>query len=118
MPFWIVSPSSTWTDSRRLAVGRNSRPQALTILLDRRLLDGVQLHPNQPLPRLPATLSLSLFGWLAREMQPGSHALRARFRRRSGRLLSGARRGGCAVSGMEALSGSEARVLAWRYLGS
>src|SRR5947207_4595188 len=27
------------------------------------------------------------------------------------------RRGGCAVSGMEALSRSEARVLAWEYLG-
>src|SRR5213080_2208302 len=37
---------------------------------------------------------------------------------RSGRLLPPPRCRGCPVSGMEALSRSEARVLAWRYLGS
>src|SRR5947207_11217606 len=62
--------------------------------------------------------SSSLFGWLARERYSGRHALRPRLRTRSGRLLPAPRCRGCPVSGMEALSRSEARVLAWRYLES
>src|SRR6266513_5101726 len=114
----MAFPSSISTDSLPLVAGRNSPPQPRTILPDLRWLDDLQLHPNQPIPHLPATLSSSLFGWLARERYSGRHALRPRLRTRSGRLLPAPRCRGCPVSGMEALSRSEARVLAWRYLGS
>src|SRR5438105_1749095 len=114
----MASPSSTLMDSRRLAVGKNSRPQPLTILPDLRWLDDLQLYPDQPILDLPTPLPPSLSRWLAGERHAGSHVFWARLRTRSGRLLSAPRRGGCPVSGMEALSGSEASVLAWRYLGS
>src|SRR5438876_11612636 len=114
----MASPYSTWTELRRLAVGRNSRLQPLTILPDRRSLHDLQLYPNQSVPDLPAALPSSLSRWLERERHPGSHALRACLRTGSGRLLSPPRRGCGAVSGVEVLSRSEARILAWRHLGS
>src|SRR5438552_9615976 len=113
----MAFPSSISTDSLPLAAGRNSPPQPRTILPDLRWPDDLQLHPDQPIPHLPATLSSSLFGWLARERYSGRHALRPRLRTRSGRLLSAPRRSRCHVSGMEVLSESEARVLARRHLG-
>src|SRR5437870_9541206 len=118
MPSCMASLSLTSMVSLRLTAGRNSRPPPLTILLDLRWPDDLQLYPDQPISDLPAPLPSSLSRWLAGEGHPGSHALRACFRTRSSRLLSAARCGGCAVSGMEAVSGSEARILAWRYLGS
>src|SRR2546427_10625797 len=114
----MAFPSSISTDSLPLAAGRTSPPQPRTILPDLRWPDDLQLHPYQPIPTLPATLPSSLFGWLARERYSGRHALRPRLRTRSGRLLPAPRCRGCPVSGMEALSRSEARVLAWRYVGS
>src|SRR5439155_5320969 len=117
MPSCMASPSSTSMVSLRLTAGRNSRPPPLTILLDLRWPDDLQLYPNQPISRLSAPLPSSLSGWMAREGHPGSHALRSRLWAGSGRLLSAPRRSGCPVSGVEVLSGSEARVLAWRYLG-
>src|SRR5207249_8481708 len=108
MPLCMASPSSTLTDSLRLTAGRNSRPPPRTILLDLRWPDDLQLYPDQPILDLPAPLPPSLSRWLAGERHAGSHALRPCLRTRSGCLLSAARRGGCLVSGMEALSGSEA----------
>src|SRR5437870_9902412 len=118
MPSCMASLSLTSMVSLRLTAGRNSRPPPLTILLDLRWPDDLQLHPDQPISDLPAPLPSSLSRWLAGEGHPGSHALRACFRTRSGRLLPAPRRRGCSVSGMETLSGSEARILAWRHLGS
>src|SRR5947208_12799638 len=118
MPSCMASTSSISTDTLPLGAGRNSPPQPRTILPDLRWLDDLSLHPDQPIPHLPATLSSSLFGWLARERYSGRHALRPRLRTRSGRLLSPPRCRGGPVSGVEALSGSEGRVLAWRHLGS
>jgi hypothetical protein len=37
--------------------------------------DDLQLHPDQPVPALPAQLSLPLSRWLAREGHPGRHGL-------------------------------------------
>src|SRR6266550_8742167 len=110
----MASLSLTLMVSLRLAAGRNSRPQPLTILLDLRWPDDLQLHPDQPISELPAPLPSSLSRWLAGERYSGRHALRPRLRTRSGRLLPAPRCRGCPVSGMEALSRSEARVLAWR----
>src|SRR5207249_5155561 len=118
MPLCIAFPSSTWMDLRRLAAGRNSRPQPRMILLNLRWLDDLQLHSDQPILDVPAPLPSSLSRWLERERHSGSHALRTSLRTGSGRLLSAARRSGCAVSGVEAVSGSEARALAGRYVGS
>src|SRR6266566_3328046 len=118
MPLCMASPSLTSMVSLRLTAGRNSRPPPLTILLDLRWPDDLQLYPDQPIPDLSAPLPSSLSGWLERERHSGSHALRTSLRTGSGRLLSAARRSGCAVSGVEAVSGSEARALAGRYVGS
>src|SRR5437870_12616475 len=108
MPSCMASLSLTSMVSLRLTAGRNSRPPPLTILLDLRWPDDLQLYPDQPLSDLPAPLPSSLSRWLAGERHPGSHALRTCLRTCSGRLLSAARRSGCLVSGMEALSGSDA----------
>src|SRR6266566_7296625 len=100
MPSCMASPSSTSTDLPRLAAGRNSRPPPLTILLDLRWPDDLQLYPDQPISDLPAPLPSSLSGWLAGERHPGSHALRTCLRTCSGLLLPPPGRGGCPVSGM------------------
>src|SRR5439155_11504302 len=118
MPLCMASPSLTSMVSLRLTAGRNSRPPPLTILLDLRWPDDLQLYPDQPVSDLPAPIPSSLSRWLERERHPGSHALRTRLRTRSGRLLPAPRCRGCPVSGMEAMSGSEARILASRQLGS
>src|SRR6266568_9580659 len=102
MPSCMVSPSSASMDLRHLAAGPNSHPRPLTILLDLRWLDDLQLHPDQPILDVPAPLPTSLSRWLAGERHAGSHALRTCLRTCSGRLLSAARRSGCLVSGMEA----------------
>src|SRR5438876_12230570 len=64
----MASPCSTSTDLRRLAAGRNSRPPPLTILLDLRWPDDLQLYPDQPIPDLSAPLPSSLSGWLEAAM--------------------------------------------------
>jgi hypothetical protein len=43
-------------------------------------LNDLQLHPDQPIPHLPAALSASLSRWLEGEGHPGGNALRARLR--------------------------------------
>ena len=51
-------------------------------------LNDLQLHPDQPIPNLPAAVSASLPRWLEGERHPGSDAVRPRLRTSPGRLFS------------------------------
>src|SRR5207247_9266077 len=93
MPSCMAFPSSTLMDSPRSAAGKNSRPQSLTILLDLRWPDDLQLHQDQPISDVPTLLPSSLSRWLERERHPGSHALGTGLRTGADRRLTTPKRG-------------------------
>ena len=81
-------------------------------------LDDVQLHPDQPIPHLPAALSASLSRWLEGEGHPGGDAVRPRLRTGPGRLLSPGRSRSGPVLGMVSCSEPGLALLQRRLLGS
>src|SRR4051812_5274893 len=80
-------------------------------------LHDLQLHSDQPVPRLPSPLSSPLLGRLAGEERSGSDAFWARFRARSGRLLSARRSISHLLPRVGSLSETAATLFRTRQLG-
>src|SRR5271169_646954 len=97
------------------AVGKNFPPQTWTI---RRWPDDLQLHPDQPLPHLPAPLSASLSRWLEGEGHPGGDAVRPCLRTSPGCALSPRGSRGSPVRGVVRLPEPRPALLQSGLLGS
>src|SRR3989442_15894927 len=88
MPSCTAFLSSTSTASHLRLVGKNSRPTPLPIIFrDLRSPDDLQLHPDQPIPDLPAAVSPPLPRRLAGEGYPCGDVLWAGVRTGLGCLL-------------------------------
>src|SRR5438552_9317577 len=113
----MALPCSTWTASRQPHSGKNCRlshPQTSAV---RRWPDDLLLHPDQPLPNLPAALSPSLSRWLAGKGYAGCHALWTCFRTSTSCLLPARRSRRCPVSRVVSLPEPRLALHAWRHLG-
>ena len=72
---WLLQTSAGLSIEKRFY----SRNETLHVphLLDG--LNNLQLHPDQPIPHLPAAVSAPLSRWLEGEGHSGGHAVRSRF---------------------------------------
>src|SRR2546426_10480160 len=112
----MALPCST-SASRLPHSGRNCRSPHLQTSAIRTWPDDLLLHPDQPLPDLPAALSPSLSRWLAGKRYPGRHALWTCFRTSTGCLLPAPRSRRRPVSRVVSLPEPRLALHPWRHLG-
>src|SRR5512142_959130 len=112
----MALPCSISTALPRLHGGTNVR--VLPTFLARRGPHDVQLHANQSLSDVSASLSISLPRWLAGEGHPRAYALRPCVRTSTGRFFPPRRCGRYALSRMDRLPKLGIAVLERGYLGA
>src|SRR6202795_4150873 len=93
-------------------VGKNFHRQIWIAL---RSHDDLQLHADQPIPHLPAAVSVSLPRWLEGKRYPSRDAVRSRFRTSTGSTFSAGRSRRSIVYRVECLSEPRVALCEWRF---